>query len=87
MNKKDLKLKIYEFDFAIHELSLYLDSHPTSKKAMLLLNEYRAKRAEAINLYEEKYGPYIVTSCDVPTGECWSWLKGPWPWENDFWEE
>ncbi len=83
MNKQALKKKIHALDFAIHELVLYLDTHPTCKKAMALLKEYRQKRKECIALYEEKYGPYIVTPADVPANGCWQWLDSPWPWENE----
>ena len=81
--RKNLIKKIHALDFAIHELVLYLDTHPTNKKAMELLKEYRNKRKECITLYEEKFGPYIVTPADVPTGKCWQWLESPWPWENE----
>ncbi len=82
-SKENLKKKIHALDFAIHELVLYLDTHPTSKKAMELLKEYRNKRKECIALFEEKYGPYIVTPADVPISACWQWLESPWPWENE----
>lgn len=88
MNQKEnLKKIIHELDFALHELNLYLDTHPTNMKAMELLKEYRKKRQAAIMVYEERYGEYICTVNDVPVGSCWKWLKGPWPWENDFMEE
>ncbi len=88
MNKKaDLKRYIHELDFALHELNLYLDTHPTSTKAMELLKEYRTKRKEAIALFEQRFGKYINCVSDVPTGSCWKWLQGPWPWENGFMEE
>lgn len=86
MNKCDLKRRIYETDFAIHELSLYLDTHPTCKRAAELLDEYRKKRKELIKLYERNFGSFIVTSKDVETSGCWKWLEGPWPWENNFME-
>ncbi len=82
-NKEALKKKIHALDFAIHELVLYLDTHPVCKKAMELLREYRQKRKDCIALYEEKYGPYIVTPADVPASGCWQWLNSPWPWENE----
>ena len=50
--KRELKKKIYSLDFAIHELVLFLDTHPTNKKAMELLREYRMKRRECVELYE-----------------------------------
>jgi len=86
MNKAALKKRIHELDFAIHELVLYLDTHPTCKKAMALLTDYRKKRKELIAAYEERCGAYIVTTDDVPANECWSWLNSPWPWDNDFLE-
>lgn len=80
--RENLKRKIHALDFAIHELVLFLDTHPTSKKAMELLKEYRIKRKECIALYEEKFGDYIVMPNDVPPTGCWKWLDSPWPWEN-----
>ena len=41
MNKAQMKRKIFEYDFAIHELVLFLDSHPTNRKALELIKEYR----------------------------------------------
>ena len=84
MNEKfNLKKKIHAIDFAIHELVLFLDTHPMNRKAMELLKEYRKKRKELIAIYEEKYGPYIVTPADAPANGCWEWLESPWPWENE----
>ena len=84
MNSKcQLKRKIHALDFAIHELVLFLDTHPKNRKAMELLKEYRMKRKECIALFEEKYGPYIVTPADAPANACWEWLESPWPWENE----
>lgn len=85
--KAEMRKLIHEIDFALHELNLYLDTHPTSVKAMELLKEYRKKRMEAVALYEQRYGKYICAVDDVPVSTCWQWLKGPWPWENNFLEE
>ena len=58
MNQKEnLKKIIHELDFALHELNLYLDTHPTNMKAMELLKEYRKKRQAAIMVYEDNYKP------------------------------
>lgn len=86
MNKSELKRKIFEIDFALHELNLFLDSHPTNKKAAELLNGYRVQRRELVEIYESQFGRLIITPDDVPTNGCWEWLKGPWPWENNFME-
>ena len=88
MTKSALKRKIFEYDFAIHELVLYLDSHPTCQKGTALLREYKEARKNLISEYEQRFGEYILTVDDAPlnTG-CFEWLKGPWPWENGFMEE
>lgn len=86
MSKAELKRKIFSYDFAIHELVLFLDSHPTNKKALALLDEYRKRRKELVEAYETRFGTLIIKPCDVPANGCWKWLEGPWPWENNFME-
>lgn len=81
------KRKIFEYDFAIHELVLFLDTHPDCKKAMALLCEYRDRRKEILVAYEQKYGTLVITPADVRPAERWQWIDGPWPWENNFMEE
>ena len=86
MNKAELKRKIFEIDFALHELNLFLDSHPTNKKAAELLAGYRVQRRELVEIYESQFGKLIICPEDAPAEVCWEWLKGPWPWENNFME-
>ena len=81
-----LRRKIWELDFALHELVLFLDTHPTNAKALSLMREYRKLRKETVALYESKFGTYIATAADVPPEDEWKWINGPWPWENDFTE-
>lgn len=83
MNKNQLKRKIYEVDFAIYELILFLDTHPTSQKAMELLKEYRKTKEELLKIYEMNFGKWIIEHSDVSANGCFEWLKSPWPWEND----
>lgn len=85
-NKSILFKKICELDFAIHELVLYLDTHPNCKKALELLNRFRQKRAEAVAAYEENYGKLIITSDNAGKNGTWDWNNSPWPWEKDFME-
>lgn len=87
MNEKSrLIRRIQELDFALYELVLYLDTHPTCRRAMELMKEYRKKRDEFIAEYEKKYGDYIVTIEDVPMADRWKWIDNPWPWEKNFME-
>lgn len=86
-DKAKMKRKIWELDFALHELNLFLDSNPKSKKGIDLLYAYRKSRKEALEAYEAKYGKYICTVSDVEPDEKFTWIESPWPWENGFAEE
>lgn len=76
--KEDLLKEIQSLYFAINELALYLNTHPTDDKALCLHQEY----ANQLNLLKEKYekafGP-LTLYCPC---EQWNWLKNPWPWER-----
>ena len=78
MNEKAaLRRKIFETDFALYELVLFLDSHPENKKAMELMARYRKMREELVDDYEKRFGKYIVTLSDVPDdAEHWHWIDG-----------
>lgn len=87
MNERmKLRRKLYELDFAIYELILFLDSHPESARALGLMREYREKRDAVMAEYRKKFGDLIITANDAPAEENWKWIDGPWPWDNDFTE-
>ena len=78
-----LKRTIHSYDFAIYEMVLYLDTHPFDKMALEKLKRYRLKRAAAVEQYEARFGPYVVTARDTKDEHHWSWVDNPWPWENE----
>lgn len=83
-SKRALLRKISEYDFAIHEIVLFLDTHPESEKALNKLKVFREARAAAIKAYSEKFGIYAPTVGDTPSDtKSWTWISGPWPWENE----
>lgn len=83
-DKQTLKRKIFELDFALHELVLFLDTHPESREALALTEDFRTKRAELVKLYEEHYGKLVITPADVKPEGRWGWIDSPWPWEINF---
>ena len=80
MRKNQLLRQIQEYDFAVNELTLYLDSHPTDANA-IAKHAALAKDLELLKLaYAKEFGP--LTSCDGSKHGSWSWVNDPWPWDN-----
>ena len=76
--RREMIMKIRELDFAIVELALYLDTHPTDKKALCLHREYSKEVKELKDKYQKVYGPLTIK---YPCNK-WRWLEEPWPWER-----
>ncbi len=76
--KQELMKKIATYDFAIVELNLYLDTHPTDRDAKRKLADFEEKSGVLRAEYEEKYGPIIFR--DTPEKRM-CWIKNPWPWD------
>ena len=80
MNRsKDLR-KLQSLQFALHETVLYLDGHPNCSKAMEYYKEMQKKVKMAYDEFTSKYGP--LNASEV-TGDTWSWINQPWPWEGE----
>lgn len=75
-----LRRRISAVDFALFELVLFLDTHPDDVRAMRMRDQYKKKRDELVAEYESHFGPYVVTADDV-TGDQWTWIDNPWPWD------
>lgn len=71
--------QIRETGFALHELVLYLDTHPDNRKALSLYKTYKKKLDELCTAFEKNHGP--LTSFGV-NGDRWTWTEHPWPWQN-----
>ena len=79
ISKEELMRKLTDVDFVIHEAVLYLDGHPNNKKAREFYDRATAERAELLAQYSSQYGP--VTANCVKQDQ-WTWIDGPWPWQN-----
>ena len=66
--------------FAIDDVALYLDTHPTDKAALDYYEKVNTLRKEAIKNYTTYFGPLTID--DVNTTNNWSWVEEPWPWET-----
>lgn len=77
--KDDLLLKIYEYNFALNDIALFLDLNPNDKEVYRTFQKYTELEKKYIDLYERKYGPLDLCSSNYND---YSWFKGPWPFES-----
>ena len=76
-----LMRQIQTYAFAAHETALYLDGHPTDRKALSYFNMQNEKLRAATAEYENSFGPLTANGF---TGEdAWTWIDGPWPWKYE----
>jgi len=75
-------------DFAVYEVRLFLDTHPTDPCACKAAAEYEQRAALLRERYEQQYGPLTIASAAMMckadddcgcTGD--GWLNDPWPWD------
>lgn len=64
--------------FAVHELGLYLDTHPEDAEAESMFQKYNKLYSEGVAEYERRYGPLQMTSSGT---DGFDWVKDPWPWD------
>jgi len=72
--------ELQALDFVVHELALYLDTHPDDDEAFELYKQYAAMAKEARKQYVAAYGPLMHH--DPADTKSYAWLKDPWPWDH-----
>jgi len=74
----NLLKEIMAVDFAVYELALFLNTHPTDRRALEDHNTFATKSQELKAMYEKKYGPLVLDSIsEFP----YQYINDPWPWE------
>ena len=72
-------VELMALDFAVKELNLYLDTHPTDQEALELYRSYVKLAREGREAYLAQYGP--LNSEDLTPEGGYTWLNDPWPWD------
>lgn len=76
---KTLTHQMQALHFAISELGLYLDTHPTDQDALELFDQYIEQYEEITQKYEADRGP--TTQIHAGGAGSYRWVEGPWPWD------
>lgn len=71
--------KLRALDFAVHELGLYLDTHPFDQETLSLFRTLTEQRKQAQAEYVRENGPLTMTEA-MKNGN-YTWWEGPWPWQ------
>lgn len=80
--RQRLLLEVQKYRFAMWDLNLYLNTHPTDRNTMMLFDQYRNSYKRAKEDYQNKYGPLSLSATNT-NGSYWPWNKSPWPWEGE----
>ena len=82
VNKNELPMtplaELQTMAFAMHELSLYLDTHRDDKEAFEVFQTFQRLYKKGREKYEKECGPLTHMSV-MENG--YTWLNDPWPWE------
>lgn len=93
-DRKMLLQKINEASFAVNDITLYLDTHPTDKDALAFFQKVMHERKTALEEFESQFEPLMVDcvnpcqnnkkgyATDYPATEHWTWADGSIPWDN-----
>ncbi len=80
------QMKLFQWintvSFAVNDITLYLDTHPTDQEAINYFNHFREIRTNALKEYEEYYGPLTIDTAHP--GQKWLWSTQPMPWEGGY---
>lgn len=81
ISKDELLNELMSLNFAITDISLYLDTHPQDTEAIRLHCDYSQKQSIAYEKYTRLYGPLTINDVN---NNCsyWQWVNNPWPWER-----
>ncbi len=78
--KDKLLLNIQMYNFALKDLNLYLDVHPTDQSMLVKFNSVKNKLKDLKREYANKYGPLCASEND--STDKWTWINNPWPWDK-----
>lgn len=73
--------RINEVSFAIHDMQLYLDTHPNDERALEDMRILLEKRRQYLEIHAHYYGPLTMDSTADGCNDSWAWILQPWPWE------
>ena len=82
MGRAELLWQVQMHQFSMHDLALYLDTHPTDSEALDALLAHRDACERAAAAYVKRFGALYKEQTNTENG--WAaWSNTPWPWEKE----
>ena len=78
-SREQLLNMVNEVSFAVDDIKLYLDTHPTDAHALAALKNALAERKAAVAAYEEAHG--ALTHDGLLASMDYDWVERPFPFE------
>ena len=78
--EQQLLTMLNQASFAVDDAVLFLDTHPDDRQALEYYQYYRKLRQQALDAYEDEFGP--MSRNRVNNTNYWQWIQGKWPWEG-----
>ncbi len=87
IDRKSLLEQIYQCEFVLVDINLYLDTHPDCQRAISDYNCYAEQLAMLKKLYTENFGP-LENFGNAINIDPEKWLYGtqPFPWQRGYME-
>lgn len=79
-DREKLLLVVQAYEFALYEIGLFLDTHPTDRTALAYFKQYMDLKNRAVADFTRRYGPLTMDNADTDM-TTWRWIENPWPWE------
>lgn len=76
-----LTLRLKQVEFALTDVTLYLDAYPQCSEALAYYHRLREERNSLVEAINSQCGP--LTILDNVNTNTWQWIDGPWPWMID----
>ena len=79
-DQEKMLMKIYELDFILNDLNLYLDVNPNDDK---MYDTFKKCAIKLNNLKDEYYKKYQVLELCKDINNKYTWTFNPWSWDGD----
>ncbi len=85
IEREQLMTRIYELNFFLDDLTLYLDTHEKDAQAIQLYHEKSQEYAGLRKQFAQNYYPLsrlCIPDCEQENEASFCWQEGPMPWEG-----